>query len=283
MAGYALRDRHFRALRDIVVATTVDDPTAALPFSVLEQLRSMLDCDFALFEGVDYGSGYSYFCQSCDPGGESFRGDGQPGEKDEFWTLVRSSSLVDPWIPKDESASVVTPLDFMSVRQWRSLPVYVDGFRDGPTTTHELIGSVADGERRQLRLLLFRRSGRAFTERERFDVQLLMPHLEGAYRRGQRQRVRARLTGRQASLMSFVRDGLTNHQIARRMDVSEGTVRIHLNNIYARLGVGSRTEAATRLFGHGGPLIGVTHSDANGALPIAATGCRWESGSATHA
>jgi DNA-binding CsgD family transcriptional regulator len=191
---------------------------------------------------------------------------------------------VDPWIPKDESASVVTPLDFMSLHQWRSLPVYVDAFRDGPTTTHELIGSVPDGERRQLRLLLFRRSGRVFTDRERFDVQLLMPHLEGAYRRGQRQRVHARLTGRQASLMSLVRDGLTNHQIARRMDLSEGTVRIHLNNIYARLGVSSRTEAATRLFGHGGQFVGATRSDTNGSLPITATGgSRWESGSATHA
>lgn len=261
MAGYTLRDRHLRALSDIVGATTVDDPTTALPASVLEQLRLMLDCEVALFEGVDYGSGYSYFSQSCDPSGERFRDDCQPGEKDEFWALVRSSPLVEPWIPENEAASVLTPLDFMSVRQWRSLPVYVDAFRNGPTTTHELIGGVPDGEHRQLRLILFRHSGRAFTERDRFDVQLLMPHLEVAYRRGQRQRVRARLTDRQASLMLLIRTGLTNHQIARRMDLSEGTVRIHLNNIYARLGVGSRTEAATRLFGHGGQLDGVASSD----------------------
>jgi DNA-binding NarL/FixJ family response regulator len=84
-----------------------------------------------------------------------------------------------------------------------------------------------------------------------------MPHLESAYRRGQRQRVLAKLTERQTSLMLLLRDGLTNHQIARRMHVSEGTVRTHLNNIFARLSVGSRTEAAGQLFGHGGQLTGV--------------------------
>lgn len=90
MAGYPLRDRHLRTLGDIVAATTVDDSTAALPFAVLEQLRSMLDCDFALLEGVDYGSGYGYFSQSCDPDGGNFHDACQPGKKDEFWALLRA-------------------------------------------------------------------------------------------------------------------------------------------------------------------------------------------------
>ena len=256
MTGYSLGDRHLNALRDIVAATTINDAAMALPSPVLENLRALFDCDYVIFEGVDYGGGYSYFSQGRDIDTERFRVDCQPGDKDAFWTLVRSTPLSQPWIPDDESATVITPLDFMSVRQWRSLPVYVDAFRTGPTTTHQLMGNVPDGSRRQLRLLCFRHSGRAFTERERFDLQLLMPHLESAYRRGQRQRVVAKLTERQACLMVLLRDGLTNHQIARRMHVSEGTVRTHLNNIFARLNVGSRTEAATHLFGHGGQLTG---------------------------
>jgi DNA-binding NarL/FixJ family response regulator len=35
------------------------------------------------------------------------------------------------------------------------------------------------------------------------------------------------------------------------MGLSEGTVRTHLNNIYARLEARSRTEAVTRIFGQG--------------------------------
>jgi len=46
-----------------------------------------------------------------------------------------------------------------------------------------------------------------------------------------------------------VSEGWTNQQIARRMGLAEDTVRTHLNNIYARLGVRSRTEAVTQVFG----------------------------------
>jgi DNA-binding NarL/FixJ family response regulator len=45
-----------------------------------------------------------------------------------------------------------------------------------------------------------------------------------------------------------VAEGLTNGQISRRLGVSEGTVRKHLENIYARLQVSSRAAAVTRAF-----------------------------------
>jgi DNA-binding NarL/FixJ family response regulator len=40
----------------------------------------------------------------------------------------------------------------------------------------------------------------------------------------------------------------TNAQIGRRLGVSEGTVRTHLENIYRRLQVSSRTAAVTHAF-----------------------------------
>jgi DNA-binding NarL/FixJ family response regulator len=42
--------------------------------------------------------------------------------------------------------------------------------------------------------------------------------------------------------------GHTNAQIARRLGMTEGTVRTHLENIYERLQVSSRTAAVTRAF-----------------------------------
>jgi DNA-binding CsgD family transcriptional regulator len=57
-----------------------------------------------------------------------------------------------------------------------------------------------------------------------------------------------RLTPRQRELLQLVAAGHTNAQIARRLGVSDGTVRIHLQNIYARLQVPSRTAAVTRAF-----------------------------------
>jgi DNA-binding NarL/FixJ family response regulator len=57
-----------------------------------------------------------------------------------------------------------------------------------------------------------------------------------------------RLTPRQTGLLQLVAAGRTNAQIARRLGISEGTVRTHLENIYERLHVSSRTAAVTRAF-----------------------------------
>jgi DNA-binding NarL/FixJ family response regulator len=56
------------------------------------------------------------------------------------------------------------------------------------------------------------------------------------------------LTPRQWELLHLVAPGHTNAQIARRLGISEGTVRIHLENIYQRLRVSSRTASVTRAF-----------------------------------
>jgi DNA-binding CsgD family transcriptional regulator len=57
-----------------------------------------------------------------------------------------------------------------------------------------------------------------------------------------------RLTPRQKNLLHLVSGEHTNAQIARRLGISEGTVRTHLENIYERLHVSSRTAAVTRAF-----------------------------------
>jgi DNA-binding NarL/FixJ family response regulator len=57
-----------------------------------------------------------------------------------------------------------------------------------------------------------------------------------------------RLTPRQWELLRMVAAGHTNTQIGRRLGISEGTVRTHLENIYERLHVSSRTAAVTRAF-----------------------------------
>jgi DNA-binding NarL/FixJ family response regulator len=49
--------------------------------------------------------------------------------------------------------------------------------------------------------------------------------------------------------LRLVAAGHTNTQIARRLGISEATVRTHLENIYGRLQVSSRTAAVTRAFG----------------------------------
>lgn len=252
MSGYTLRDRHLIALREVVIATTLDAPDVAVPWQVLAHLRALLHSDLVMFEGVDYERGRSYFSQVCAEDGQSFTTSIDSASRDSFWHLVRPSMPSRTCLPPTNIAEVTAPTDTMSVRQWRSLPVYVDALASSRiSTTFELLMGIPDGYGRQLRLLCVRHSGRDYDQREHFDLQLLLPHLEVAYRRGQRRRAVQSLTARHVMLMELVRDGSTNAQIANRLGLAEGTVRAHLNNIYARLGVQSRTEAVNRVFPDG--------------------------------
>ena len=59
------------------------------------------------------------------------------------------------------------------------------------------------------------------------------------------------LTGREAELLSLIADGLTNAQIAERLFLSPHTVKVHVRNIFAKLEVGSRTQAVAKARGAG--------------------------------
>jgi DNA-binding NarL/FixJ family response regulator len=52
------------------------------------------------------------------------------------------------------------------------------------------------------------------------------------------------LTDREREVLSLVRDGLANKHIARRLGISDRTVKAHLTRIFQRLGVTDHTQAA---------------------------------------
>jgi nonribosomal peptide synthetase DhbF len=54
----------------------------------------------------------------------------------------------------------------------------------------------------------------------------------------------AQLTPRELEVLQHVAEGLTNGEIARRLDVSVHAVKFHLSHVYRKLGVSNRTEAA---------------------------------------
>lgn len=113
-----------------------------------------------------------------------------------------------------------------------------------PTPPGPLVGSG-----RTMRLYLLRGPGPDFSERDRALLTLLRPHLHQAYLDADRCRhPTARLTPRQKDLLRLLAAGHTNSQIARRLGISEGTVRTHLENLYETLHVSNRTAAVTRAF-----------------------------------
>jgi DNA-binding NarL/FixJ family response regulator len=54
----------------------------------------------------------------------------------------------------------------------------------------------------------------------------------------------AELTPRESEVLVLVRQGLANKQIARRLGISERTVKAHLTSAFQRIGVVDRTQAA---------------------------------------
>ena len=56
----------------------------------------------------------------------------------------------------------------------------------------------------------------------------------------------AELTDREREILDLVARGLTNQAIARRLVLSEKTVRNHVSNVFAKLQVTGRAEAVAR-------------------------------------
>jgi len=50
------------------------------------------------------------------------------------------------------------------------------------------------------------------------------------------------LTARETEVMRCVAGGLSNQQIAEKLIVREGTIKIHVHNIYRKLGITNRVD-----------------------------------------
>jgi LuxR family maltose regulon positive regulatory protein len=57
---------------------------------------------------------------------------------------------------------------------------------------------------------------------------------------------RARVSAREREVLKLASEGLHNHEIARRLFISDKTVKTHLQNAYKKLDVNSRTQAALK-------------------------------------
>ena len=61
----------------------------------------------------------------------------------------------------------------------------------------------------------------------------------------------AGLTGRELSILAALGQGLSNDAIAKEFWITRETVKFHVRNIYRKLGVSNRTEAARYAYQHG--------------------------------
>jgi len=214
--------------------------------SVLMALRELVPCDDITFQIMDVrrqvvagvcvtDDGVSYELMDPDPAGErefwaaywAEGGCSYPHETGDFTTILRRSDRF------GELENARTRMGSLLAR-W--------GVR------HEVLVPLPPQGVLDRRLLLFRSDGIDFTDHEVLLLRLLRPHLAELHQRRQRELSgQPELTPRQWEILRRVASGASNAQIARVLGLSQATVRKHLENVFVRLQVASRTEAVDRV------------------------------------
>ena len=125
--------------------------------------------------------------------------------------------------------------------------------------------------------VIFDRGGRDFSERDRAVLNTLGPHLALIRRRTRESSARpeneitSMLTAREREVLDLVACGWTNGEIAAALFIAKGTVRKHLDNVYAKLGVRGRAQAVATIRAYpdaaGGAAAGISPPAPRGPEP----------------
>ena len=228
-------------------AQTLDGLAPITP-ELLDRLAKLADCEWASFFEIDHSRRIQTGYIPCAAEGGTL-----PELEDEWWTCRRT-------------------VEFRRYRSTNRLgPVLLsDAFTRGERTSGDFNTNFREhGFSDQIHVNLDRTRdwaaeivvyrSRDLGERERLILRLLRPHLAATYRWAEvRRRLAtasaefdpdtvAALTPREREVMRCVADGLTNHDISTALVVELSTVRKHLEHVYEKLGVRSRTAAVARL------------------------------------
>jgi len=213
----------------------------AFPLATLEALAELIPCDEIGYADLDRLARRQLDYSGTDSG---------DGDMTLFWEIVDDHPLCRHQLAyADFTAKRLS--DVISRRQLMRSRIYEDWFRPAGIVAELEVG-IAPSRTRTRNFVLDRASG-DFSERDRAVLELVRPHLARIHELTQLRRGPAaepddldRLTGREREVLELVGAGLTNAGIAERLWISPGTAKKHLDNIYAKLGVANRTQAAAR-------------------------------------
>ncbi len=227
-----------RMLR-VVEAPDLGDDGDGLPWSILHELRALIPCAWIGIDCIDRARGVVVFEQGVDL--PEFRDD-LDGVfwQHQDWCCALTKRVDNP---------VTQTSDLMTLAEWWRTPFYLDWCAPHGLD-HDLQVKLPAPPGQALTLGLTRgRHDPDFSDRDRALLTLLRPHLYTAHVEVlRRRRGIPKLTDRQWQLLRLVDAGLSNTRIARHLFIAESTVRKHLENIFERLQVQSRTAALVRAF-----------------------------------
>jgi DNA-binding CsgD family transcriptional regulator len=132
--------------------------------------------------------------------------------------------------------------------RFRSSPLYNDYYR--VIGIDHVMAVPIHVDRRMLVSFVFNRKRIGFSDRDRERLEVIRPHLGNLYRLGARSvpddAGSAGLTPREREVLRWVSAGKTDKDIGAILGISPRTVHKHLQHIYEKLGVETRTAAAVR-------------------------------------
>jgi DNA-binding CsgD family transcriptional regulator len=147
--------------------------------------------------------------------------------------------------------------DLLPSPAFRGTPLYNEYYR--PLRIDDVMAVPLHVDHRFLVSFVLNRGGRGFTERDRELAEILRPHLANLYRLGvaverakehpgeaAAEAAEVPLTAREREVLDWVAAGKTNRDIAAILGASPRTVEKHLERIYEKLGVETRTAAVMR-------------------------------------
>lgn len=185
----------------------------------------------------------THWAESVSLGEYATQDDFGDGDDDGFFDLYWGSSCSHPERTGDFE-SVILGTDFCGLREYRSSPMYRLLHEFGAAFDRWMLVPLTSPPGHSRRVRFVRARGREFSDDERALATLVRPHLVARMRAlDLASRQVTPLTDRQRQLLTLVADGYSNQQAARTLGISALTVRSHLEQTYARLGVHSRTEA----------------------------------------
>jgi DNA-binding CsgD family transcriptional regulator len=153
--------------------------------------------------------------------------------------------------------------DLAPAREFRDSALYNDYYR--PIRIDYAMAVPIHVESNALVSFVLNRSGRDFSDRDRDCIEAIRPHLGNLYRLTRRaegsraawgvpppgsQGRDENLTAREREVLQWLSGGKTDRDIACILGISPRTVQKHLQRMYEKLGVETRTAAVTRAWGY---------------------------------
>jgi DNA-binding CsgD family transcriptional regulator len=239
-------------LRQLYAPERID----AFPRRTLKGLSRLIESEIITYNEIDPRRAHAYLLQ--EPAGVI-----AASQIASFEHFTHQHPLITHYVRTRES-KVRKISDFLTLTEFRRLDLYQEFFRD-VDINYQMAVTIPSSPTLVIGIALNRKR-RDFSERDRSVLDVIRPHLVQAYRNSSERaaleeraetaeralwsspaRSLSRLSGREHEVLALVADGKTNQEIARLLALSSRTVQKHLEHVYEKLGVHTRTAAAMQL------------------------------------